>query len=67
MTANPEHLLEQALGLPEQDRSEVILSLLEALDEDDDITAAELLEELEHRMKEGFEDSVSWTEVRQTQ
>lgn len=66
MTANAEHVLEQALGLPEQDRSEVILSLLETLDEDDDITDAELLKELEDRMNEGFEDSMSWDELRQT-
>lgn len=66
MTASAEHVLEQALRLPEQDRSEVILSLLETLAEDDDITDAELLEELEDRMKEGFEDSMSWTELRET-
>lgn len=66
MTTNAEQVLEQALRLPDQDRGEVILRLLETLDEEDDITDAELLDELEGRMKEGFAGAVSWDELRLT-
>lgn len=66
MTANAERVLEQVLKLPDQDRGDVILRLLETLQQEDDITDVELLHELEDRMKEGFEDSMSWNELRLT-
>ncbi len=66
MTSSAEQILEQALRLPDQDRSDIILRLLETLDETNDISDEELLVELEARVKEGFEDAVDWNELRLT-
>lgn len=64
MTSSVEQVLEQALRLPDQDRSDIILRLLETLDESDDISDEELLSELDDRVKEGFADTVDWNELR---
>ena len=64
MTVAAEQVLEQALQLPDQDRGRIALRLLETLDEGDDITDAELLDELQSRVEEGFEGSMSWDELR---
>ena len=61
-----EQLLVEALKLPDHDRGDIALRLLETLDEGDDITDAELLNELQNRLDEGFEGSMSWDELRQT-
>ncbi len=66
MTVAAEQVLEQALQLPDQDRGRIALRLLETLDEGDDITDAELLDELQSRLEEGFEGSMSWDELRRT-
>lgn len=66
MTSSAEQVLEQALRLPDQDRNDIILRLLETLDETNDISDEELLVELEDRVKEGFEDAVDWNELRLT-
>ena len=58
-------LLTEALKLPEQDRGDIALRLLETLDDSNDITDAELLDELQSRLDEGFDDSLSWDELRQ--
>ena len=58
-------LLTEALKLPEQDRGDLALRLLETLDDSNDITDAELLDELQSRLDEGFDDSLSWDELRQ--
>ena len=66
MTSSAEQVLEQALRLPDQDRSDIILRLLETLDETNDISDEELLVELEARVNEGFQDAVDWNELRLT-
>jgi len=66
MTVAAEQVLEQALQLPDQDRGRIALRLLETLDEGDDITDAELLDEYQSRLEEGFEGSMSWDELRRT-
>ena len=58
-------LLTEALKLPEQDRGDIALRLLETLDDSNDITDAELLDELQSRLDDGFDDSLSWDELRQ--
>ena len=58
-------LLTEALKLPEQDRGDLALRLLETLDDSNDITDAELLDELQSRLDEGFDDSLNWDELRQ--
>ena len=58
-------LLTEALKLPEQDRGDIALRLLETLDDSNDITDAELLDELQSRLDEGFDDSLNWDELRQ--
>jgi hypothetical protein len=60
-----EQLLMEALKLPEQDRGDIALRLLETLDDSNEITHAELQEELQSRLDEGFDDSMSWKELRQ--
>lgn len=59
-----EQLLLEALKLPEQDRGSIALRLLETLDESSDITDAELLDELNSRLAEGFDDAMTWNELR---
>ena len=66
MTVAAEQVLEQALKLPDHDRGDIALRLLETLDEGDDITDAELLNELQNRLDEGFEGSMNWDELRRT-
>ena len=66
MTVAADQVLEQVLKLPDQERGRIALRLLESLDETDDITEAELLDELQSRLKEGFEGSMSWDELRRT-
>ena len=65
MGTTAEQLLEEALKLPEQDRGDIALRLLETLDDTDEISDAELLDELQSRLDEGFDDSLSWDELRQ--
>ena len=65
MGAIAEQLLTEALKLPEQDRGDIALRLLETLDNSNDITDAELLDELQSRLDDGFDDSLSWDEHRQ--
>jgi putative addiction module component (TIGR02574 family) len=69
MNARVDHLLDEVLGLPAEERSALAVALLDSLETADEATVSELWRAEVNRRREelraGRVQSAPWTEVRQ--
>ena len=68
MNARIDHLLDEALSLPTDDRSALVVALLDSLEGSDDASLSEAWRQEIHRRRAGLRDGtivpVPWAEAR---
>ncbi len=67
MNARVDHLIDEALALAPDERSAIVVALLDSLDGDDEATVArawaEEIERRRHELRSGAAQSVPWDEA----